>query len=348
MDLLDKLRAIERRRAAFAPGRPFPAQTVIERVLGSVRGHRRRPADADVRLEQLSRSDLHPAGDRGRRAARSSNTAPAPPARGPPTARWRFTRSSSASSPTGSASATPSSSAPATRRTCRSSAACAAPATSSSSTATATPASTTRRARRAAQVIGFRHNSPESLQQEARAAAGAAERNRLVVVEGLYSIRGDVAPLREIVDVCRDPRRLPDGRRGALARHLRPHRSGLRRGPGRARARSTSSSAPSRSRWPASAASACRITRAARAALSGARLRVHGVGVAVQRRQRPRRGRAWCAQHPELRDQLWANIRRLRQGLQRARVRDWRRRSRRSCRFSRATKSARSRCGSAC
>ena len=54
----------------------------------------------------------------------------------------------------------------------------------------------------AAQVIGFRHNSAEQPAQEARAAARTA-RNRLVVVEGLYSIRGDVAPLRDIVDVCR-------------------------------------------------------------------------------------------------------------------------------------------------
>jgi len=52
------------------------------------------------------------------------------------------------------------------------------------------------------QVIGFRHNSPESLQKKLeRLPAGA--RNRLVVVEGLYSVRGDVAPLREIVSVCR-------------------------------------------------------------------------------------------------------------------------------------------------
>lgn len=54
----------------------------------------------------------------------------------------------------------------------------------------------------AAQVIGFRHNSPESLRKKLdRLPEGP--RNRLVVVEGLYSIRGDVAPLREIVDVCR-------------------------------------------------------------------------------------------------------------------------------------------------
>src|SRR3954452_23420635 len=54
----------------------------------------------------------------------------------------------------------------------------------------------------AAQVIGFRHNSPDSLRRKLERLP-AHERNRLVVVEGLYSIRGDVAPLRDIVDVCR-------------------------------------------------------------------------------------------------------------------------------------------------
>src|SRR5437868_3019530 len=54
----------------------------------------------------------------------------------------------------------------------------------------------------AAQVIGFRHNSPDSLRKKLERLP-PKERNRLVVVEGLYSIRGDVAPLREIVDVCR-------------------------------------------------------------------------------------------------------------------------------------------------
>ncbi len=53
----------------------------------------------------------------------------------------------------------------------------------------------------AAQVIGFRHNSPESLRKKLERLP-AHGRNRLVVVEGLYSIRGDVAPLREIVEVC--------------------------------------------------------------------------------------------------------------------------------------------------
>src|SRR5262245_10212499 len=54
----------------------------------------------------------------------------------------------------------------------------------------------------AAQVIGFRHNSADSLRKKLERLP-SQERNRLVVVEGLYSIRGDVAPLRDILDVCR-------------------------------------------------------------------------------------------------------------------------------------------------
>lgn len=54
----------------------------------------------------------------------------------------------------------------------------------------------------ASQVTAFRHNSPESLRRKLERLPGR-DRNRLVVVEGLYSIRGDVAPLRDIVDVCR-------------------------------------------------------------------------------------------------------------------------------------------------
>jgi 8-amino-7-oxononanoate synthase len=54
----------------------------------------------------------------------------------------------------------------------------------------------------ASQVIGFRHNSPESLRKKLERIS-SRDRNRLVVVEGLYSIRGDVAPLGEIVEVCR-------------------------------------------------------------------------------------------------------------------------------------------------
>jgi 8-amino-7-oxononanoate synthase len=55
----------------------------------------------------------------------------------------------------------------------------------------------------AAQVIGFRHNSPEALRKKLERLP-RDQRNKLVVVEGLYSIRGDVAPLRGIRDVCRE------------------------------------------------------------------------------------------------------------------------------------------------
>src|SRR3954470_14337978 len=55
----------------------------------------------------------------------------------------------------------------------------------------------------ASQVVAFRHNSPESLRKKLdRLPKGP--RNRLVVAEGLYSIRGDVAPLRELVAVARE------------------------------------------------------------------------------------------------------------------------------------------------
>jgi len=55
----------------------------------------------------------------------------------------------------------------------------------------------------ASHVIGFRHNSPESLRRKLERLP-RGERNRLVVVEGLYSIRGDVAPLADIGAACRE------------------------------------------------------------------------------------------------------------------------------------------------
>jgi 8-amino-7-oxononanoate synthase len=52
------------------------------------------------------------------------------------------------------------------------------------------------------QVVAFRHNSPESLRKKLERLP-KNQRNRLVVAEGLYSIRGDVAPLRDLVEVAR-------------------------------------------------------------------------------------------------------------------------------------------------
>jgi 8-amino-7-oxononanoate synthase len=55
----------------------------------------------------------------------------------------------------------------------------------------------------ASQVVAFRHNSADSLRKKLERLP-RGQRNRLVVVEGLYSIRGDVAPLRDIAEVCRE------------------------------------------------------------------------------------------------------------------------------------------------
>ncbi len=47
----------------------------------------------------------------------------------------------------------------------------------------------------------FRHNDPEDLQ---RMLAGLApERGKLVVVDGLYSMEGDIAPLPDIIPICK-------------------------------------------------------------------------------------------------------------------------------------------------
>jgi 8-amino-7-oxononanoate synthase len=54
----------------------------------------------------------------------------------------------------------------------------------------------------AAQVIRFRHNNPADLEKRLRRLGEQASRT-LVVVEGIYSMLGDRAPLREIVDIKR-------------------------------------------------------------------------------------------------------------------------------------------------
>src|SRR2546430_4299943 len=56
----------------------------------------------------------------------------------------------------------------------------------------------------AAQVIGFRHNSPESLRKKLERLPGRDLRNRLEDVVGLYSIRVDVAPLCAMLEICRE------------------------------------------------------------------------------------------------------------------------------------------------
>jgi len=54
-----------------------------------------------------------------------------------------------------------------------------------------------------AEVIRFRHNSPDDLYKRLRRLDGAPG-DRLIVVEGIYSMLGDTAPLKEIVAVKRE------------------------------------------------------------------------------------------------------------------------------------------------
>jgi 8-amino-7-oxononanoate synthase len=53
-----------------------------------------------------------------------------------------------------------------------------------------------------AQVIRFRHNDPDDLERRLR-RIGEVRGSKLVVVEGIYSMLGDVAPLAEIAAVTR-------------------------------------------------------------------------------------------------------------------------------------------------
>lgn len=166
----------------------------------------------------------------------------------------------------------------------------------------------------ASQVIGFRHNSPESLRKKLERLPGT-QRNRLVVVEGLYSIRGDVAPLREIVDVCRT--------HGAYLLVDEAHSLGTygATGLGCAEAQGVLEQVDfvvgTFSKSLAGIGGVCVsnhpelralhfMARAYVFTASGSPSNIESVGAAVR----------VVRQHPELRDQLWANIRRFRQGLQ--------------------------------
>ena len=53
-----------------------------------------------------------------------------------------------------------------------------------------------------AEVVRFKHNDPKSLDARLR-RLGDKPGNRVVVLEGIYSMLGDSAPLREFVDVCK-------------------------------------------------------------------------------------------------------------------------------------------------
>jgi glycine C-acetyltransferase/8-amino-7-oxononanoate synthase len=52
-----------------------------------------------------------------------------------------------------------------------------------------------------AQIVRFRHNSAEDLEKRLRRLP--AEAGKLVVLEGVYSMLGDIAPLREMVEIAK-------------------------------------------------------------------------------------------------------------------------------------------------
>jgi 7-keto-8-aminopelargonate synthetase-like enzyme len=197
-DLLDKLKAIQAKRAEF--GRHREPRLHRHREVLDLRNRHRRPSDADVQLQQLPRPHLRPDGD-GCRAKRSCNGTGTTGSRTANTlslhedlerdfAGW-FGKRHALIFSTG----------------CQANLSvigglCGPDDTiliDSDSHASIYDA--TRQA--PSQVVAFRHNSPESLRKKLERLP-KNQRNRLVVAEGLYSIRGDVAPLRELVAVARE------------------------------------------------------------------------------------------------------------------------------------------------
>ena len=79
-----------------------------------------------------------------------------------------------------------------------------------------------------AKLRPFRHNRIDKLERMLERAAGDGG-GVLVVVDGVFSMEGDIAPLTEIVELCRPLRRPPDGRRGPRRRRARRPRGGRQR-----------------------------------------------------------------------------------------------------------------------
>lgn len=165
----------------------------------------------------------------------------------------------------------------------------------------------------ASQVIAFRHNSPDSLRKKLERLP-VGQRNRLVVVEGLYSIRGDIAPLKEMVEVCR--------RYGAYLMVDEAHSLGTygATGLGCAEAQDVLADVDfivgTFSKSLAGVGGVCVsdhdglrslhfVARPYVFTASGSPANLASVRAAIH----------VVRNHPELRDRLWANIRRLRQGL---------------------------------
>ena len=105
-----------------------------------------------------------------------------------------------------------------------------------------------------AEVVAYRHADADHLAWTLRQCDGRAT---LIATDGMFGMDGDVAPLREIVDLAPPLRRPRAGRRGPRARRARARRPRRRRRGRASRARSTSSparwprpSAPTAASWP--------------------------------------------------------------------------------------------------
>jgi 8-amino-7-oxononanoate synthase len=312
MDLLDKLRAIEKRRATFAPGDFVPGQTVIERVLGPgevvIAGRPTLMFGSNNYLGLTLHPDVTEAARRaileygtGTTGSRTANgTLGIHEDLEREFADWFGKRHAIIFSTGYQANLS------LIGGLCGAGDVILIDRDSHASIYDATRQT-------AAQVIGFRHNSADSLRKKLERLPGQV-RNRLVVVEGLYSIRGDVAPLREIVDVCRS--------HGAYILVDEAHSLGTygRTGLGCAEDQGVLDEVDfvvgTFSKSLAGIGGVCVSNHSELRALhflarayvftaSGSPSNVASVSAAVK----------IVRTHPELRDQLWANVRRLRQGL---------------------------------
>ena len=312
MDLLDKLRVIEKRRAAFADRTAMPGQTVIERVLGPgevvVSGRPTLMFGSNNYLGLTLHRDVTDAASRavleygtGTTGSRTANgTLALHEALEREFADWFGKRHAMIFSTGYQANLS------LLGGLCGAGDVILIDRDSHASIYDATRQT-------AAQVIGFRHNSAESLRKKLERLP-AQGRNRLVVVEGLYSIRGDVAPLREIVDVCRA--------HGAYILVDEAHSLGTygRTGLGCAEDQGVLDEVDfvvgTFSKSLAGIGGVCVsnhpelralhfLARAYVFTASGSPSNVASVSAAIK----------VVRAHPELRDQLWANVRRFRQGL---------------------------------
>ena len=312
MDLLDKLRAVERRTAVFADGSAMPGLTVIDRVIGPcevvVRGRPTLMFGSNNYLGLTLHPDILDAAQRalveygaGTTGSRTANgTLGLHEALEAEFCDWFGKRHAIIFSTGYQANLS------VIGGLCGASDVIFIDSDSHASIYDATRQS-------AAQVIAFRHNSSESLRRKLD-RLGPVEKNRLVVVEGLYSIRGDVAPLCDIADVCRAY--------GAYLLVDEAHSLGTygAQGLGCAEDQGVLDRVDfvvgTFSKSLAGIGGVCVsdhqelralhwLARAYVFTASGSPANIASVSAAV------RVTRA----HPELRDRLWANVRRLRQGL---------------------------------